>query len=376
MNGKQPLSLYWHIPFCSKKCGYCHFYVLPDKEFLKDELLEGLNLEWRSIAPLLPQSEVVSIYFGGGTPALFGPKRLQEILSWIHQRAPTCEITLEANPEELTVELLRDYRTLGINRLSIGVQSLDDGLLSTLTRQHNAHKALSMVEAAAASGFDNITIDLMYDVPGQTLATWRKTLAQATQLPITHLSLYNLTIEPHTQFDRQKEQLKPRLPDTDTSQQMYEEAVMQLTASGLDQYEVSAFARSGFESRHNSGYWTGRPFYGFGPSAFSYVDNARFRNVANQRVYLEKLRGGQTPIDFREVLSDDERRRELLVIQLRLVTGIDLELFTQLHGPLEKQTLGTLSQLIGHGLLLRTGAQLQLTHRGRLCYDSVATELV
>lgn len=372
---RKPVSLYWHIPFCSQKCGYCHFYVLPDKESLKDELLGGFALEFSNALPLFNDSEVVSIYFGGGTPALFGPQRIQQLLQWQRERlklSSDCEITLEANPDELTPELLDAYRAIGINRLSIGVQSLDDALLSTLTRRHSAQKAISIIEAAKVCGFDNITIDLMYEVPGQTLASWQQTLALAASLPITHLSLYNLTIEPHTQFFAQQEKLIPLLPDSDTSLHMYEAAVVTLQAAGLIQYEVSAFAKPSFQSRHNSGYWTGRPFYGFGPSAFSYWEGRRFRNIANQRRYIKALEGGSSPVDFEETLSPEAQRRELLIIQLRLVEGVPLSSFDSL----EPDTLTKLDELLALGLLTKQSDRLQLTDRGRLCYDEVATELV
>ncbi len=375
MNGKPPdsVSLYWHIPFCTQKCGYCHFYVLPNKESLKDELLQGLLLEFESVFPRISESNIPSIYFGGGTPALFGPERLEKLLQWQRRLKLTsdCEITLEANPEELTVELLEAYRAIGINRLSIGVQSLNDSLLTTLTRRHSAQKAIDMVQAANRIGFDNITIDLMYDVPGQTLDQWKDTLYCAVELPITHLSLYNLTIEPHTQFFKNQAQLKPLIPDDTISQAMYEAAVETLNAAGLHQYEVSAFAKSGFPSRHNSGYWTGRAFHGFGPSAFSYWKGCRFQNVSNQKRYVEALNANQSSVDFEETLTPDAQERELFVIRLRLVEGLDLN-----HFSIDSSTLSSLQELIKHGYLLREGDVVKLTHRGRLCYDSVATELV
>lgn len=375
MSGKEPISLYWHVPFCSRKCGYCHFYVLPDKEELKDELLDGFSLEWSCFKPLLDNREVVSIYFGGGTPSLFGPKRLAQVLSWI-PRAQDCEITLEANPNELTGDLLKAYRDIGVNRLSIGIQSLDDSLLQILTREHNSNKAMDAVRAASQAGFDNITIDLMYDVPNQSLATWRETLDKATSLPITHLSLYNLTIEPHTQFFKKQDQLLSKIPNEEVSLAMYQEAVQHLEKSGLAQYEVSAFARNGFESRHNSGYWTGRSFYGFGPSAFSYWEGRRFQNIANQKRYLEALRAYKSPVDFEEALDANDRRRELFVIQMRLVQGVNMDQFTNQHGQLEPHTLKSLTMLRENGHIHDDNAFVRLTDRGRVCYDAIATELI
>jgi oxygen-independent coproporphyrinogen-3 oxidase len=375
MSGKEPVSLYWHIPFCSRKCGYCHFYVLPDKEELKDELLEGFALEWSRFEPFLDGREVVSVYFGGGTPALFGPKRLQKVLSWI-PRTSSCEITLEANPVDATLDLLKAYADLGINRLSIGVQSLDDTLLQILTREHNAKGAIEAIHNASKAGFNNVTIDLMYDVPNQTLAAWRSTLSMIGKLPIHHLSLYNLTIEPHTQFFKRQGELKPLVPNEETSLAMYQEAVAYLESVHLKQYEVSAFAQSGFESQHNSGYWTGRSFHGFGPSAFSYWGKRRFRNIANQRRYLEALRAGQSPVDFEEKLDEEAHKRELFVIQMRLVKGVHLPTFTALYGSLNRETHSMLSTMIENRLIIDEGGWLKLTDRGRICYDAIATELI
>lgn len=372
-NGKEPVSLYWHIPFCRKKCGYCHFYVLPDQERLKDELLEGFKLEWSLVQPRLAGKEILSVYFGGGTPSLFGAKRLETLLSLISAKG--AEITLEANPTDLSLEQLKRYFAIGINRLSIGVQSFDDTLLQLLTRQHSASLAERGVERAFQAGFSNISIDLMYDIPNQTLQSWQRTLQRAASLPISHLSLYNLTIEPHTQFFKKREALQPRMPIEEVSLQMYLRAVEELESAGLTQYEISAFCREK-PSCHNSGYWTGRAFHGFGPSAFSYWHRRRYRNVASQKLYLQALRSLQEPIDFEERLGEEASRRELLTIALRLNCGVDLESFTAQHGPLQSLTKETLLGLEREGYLLSERSTVKLTTRGRLCYDAIAAELI
>jgi oxygen-independent coproporphyrinogen-3 oxidase len=367
--GKNPYSLYFHLPFCRRKCPYCHFFVLPDKVELKDSLLEALELEWKSISSKREHKELVSIYFGGGTPTLMGPAALEKILKWIEIPAD-CEITLEANPEEVTLPLMQAFAAVGINRVSIGVQSLDDSSLNTLERQHTAKKALLAIENTYQAGISNISIDLMYDLPGQTLTSWEKTLAQVQHLPITHLSLYNLTIEPHTAFFKRKKELIPLLPSPDTSLAMLEAATSSLTH--LKRYEISAFAKPGFASRHNTGYWTGRPFLGLGPSAFSYWDKKRFRNAANLSHYAKALQKGDSPIDFEEELPYPDSLNELLAIHLRLLEGVDLTTFS----PLPEATHQALLQLEAQGWLILSPTRAQLTAQGLLFYDSVAEALI
>lgn len=377
---KNPVSLYFHIPFCTRKCDYCHFYVIPDLEADKDRLMEGFNLEWQRQLPLLIDKQIVSIYFGGGTPSLLGPERIATILAWIqttHQiNSNFVEVTLEANPENTSLSLMKGYADAGINRISIGIQTLDDTLLKQLGRTHTAHKGIEAVYTTVEAGIDNITIDLMYDLPGQTLQHWENTLTTVSKLPIKHLSLYNLTIEPHTVFFKHKKTLCKIIPDEETSLQMYEMAVGMLNAAGLSQYEISAFAKEGFCSRHNIGYWQARPFLGFGPSAFSDWEGRRFRNIANLRKYHKALESNLSPIDFEEKLDPQARTRELFVIALRVLTGVDLIVFEQKHGGLDAETHATIEALIKQGLLQRDVHQISLTKRGILFYDTVAADLI
>lgn len=356
-------SLYFHVPFCTRKCDYCHFFVLPDQDRFKDIYLHALYREWELRSPV---GSPVSIYFGGGTPALLGPAAIETILSWVSPSS-TCEITLEANPENVTLEKMRAFYACGINRISLGVQTLDDPLLTTLTRTHGAERAIKAVEETYLAGFHNISIDLMYDLPGQTLKQWRKTLAQAITLPITHLSLYNLTIEPHTAFYKKRASLQQ--PPPDTSLKMLCEAVEVLQQAGLNRYEISAFARGGAHSRHNTGYWTGRPFLGFGPSAFSYWEGSRFRNVAHLNRYAKALETGQDPADFHEKLPPDEQLKEHLAIGLRLLEGVPLQTWPD-------AIQHTLTSLKEQGFLEMTSTSLRLTPKGLLFHDTVAEEIM
>lgn len=376
------ISLYFHIPFCTKKCDYCHFFVLPDKDVYKTQLIEGLHRELDLWASHLQNKRLVSIYFGGGTPSLLGASLLAQILSKVGSIVPfnpnEIEITLEANPELLTQHLMEEYLQAGVNRVSIGIQSLDDRLLKVLGRLHESTTAIKAVEITSTAGIKNISIDLMYDIPGQTLQSWCHTLQQIKSLPITHLSLYNLTIEPHTVFFKYQEALRKQLPDADSSTAMYRTAIDTLADCSLAQYEISAFAKHDLFSRHNVGYWTARPFLGFGPSAFSYWEGRRFRNIANLNKYLKSLENDKLPVDFTEELTPIRRRKELLAIALRLKKGVDLTAFEQNYGPLDIDTRITMEQLQRNGWLEKDEDKniIKLSETGMLFYDSVAVEII
>lgn len=372
---KEEISLYFHIPFCSKKCSYCHFYVLPDKDPLKKQLMEGLKLEWEQTAKILEGKQIVTIYFGGGTPSLLGAEAIGKILEWVNKKNGNIEITLEANPENITYQLMKEYADVGINRVSIGIQTLDNQLLKTLGRLHSGSKAIDAVHETYEAGIKNISVDLMYDLPNQNLMTWESSLRQVVDLPITHLSLYNLTIEPHTVFFKHKNALEKLLPNEETSLQMYEMAI-DLLSPKLAQYEISAFSSLGKQSHHNVGYWIGRPFFGLGPSAFSYYQNKRFQNIANLSRYHKLLLAKESPVDFLEELKPLSRLRELLAINLRLIAGVDLMKFQTLHGNLDLETIKTLKQLEKDGFIARELDLIKLTKRGILFYDTVAVELI
>ncbi len=374
-------SLYIHIPFCAKKCPYCHFFVLPDRENLKQRFVDAITREWKMHEPSLQGKQLVSIYFGGGTPTRLEPHRLQSLLSLILQSglsiADDCEITLEANPEDVTLSVMQAYQQMGINRVSLGIQSLEEEQLFLLGRSHGVHRGIEAVKMAFAAGLTNISIDLMYDIPRQSLTGWQRTLSRLQGLPITHLSLYNLTFEPHTSFFKRQDTLRPELPSDEESLALLQEGIAAIESLGLQRYEISAFARPGHTSRHNTGYWLGRPFLGLGPSAFSYWEGRRFRHVAHLNRYAEKLDAGQFPIDFEETLSFSARLGELLAIQLRLVQGVDIQLFQDKHGQLPSQLMNTLKNLIQEGLLTRHENQrYALSSKGMLFYDTVASEII
>lgn len=363
----EEISLYFHIPFCTRKCPYCHFYVTSNKQSSKDLLLEALKQEWDLQKEKIEGKRVVSIYFGGGTPALFGPGPIQTILSWI-SIPPDCEITLEANPEEITFKLMQAYKASGINRVSIGVQSLDNDLLKILGRTHTAEKALSGIEATYKAGLTNISIDLMYEIPHQSVPVWKKTLSQLSNLPIKHLSLYNLTIEPGTLFFKKSKKLTPHLPSPDACLEMLNLAVTELEKIGLHRYEISAFSYEGYQSCHNTGYWQGRSFLGFGPSAFSYWEGSRFRNIADLQQYAGRLKASLSPIDFQETLSPEAQQKELLAIALRRLEGIPIKKY-----PVEPPLY---NELLSKGWISLENGIARLTPQGLLFYDSVAETII
>ena len=351
-------SVYIHLPFCKKKCDYCHFFVLPDKEIYKERLHAALLKEIQLISLKKP---LKSLYFGGGTPSLYGPERLQELIRALPEAE---EVTLEANPDGLSLELLKAYKTAGVNRVSLGVQAFDSPQLIKLGRIHNELESQKCVHLIREAGFENITIDLMYDLPGQTLEMWKKTLETAVSLPITHLSLYNLQIEPATVFFKHRSRLEKEMPTDEESLKMYEMAQAVLTDAGLEQYEISAFAKPGYYSKHNVGYWLGREFYGLGPSAFSYREGRRYQNVANLNKYCEAIEKRVFPVDFEEKLEGEQAERELFLIGLRMLQGVKIPSFREELVPLEKEGLITVSD------------KVQLTPKGILLYDAIAETLV
>ena len=373
---KEPLGLYFHVPFCTKKCPYCHFYVVPDDASAHRLLLQGFLLELEQQKPLLQNAALTSLYFGGGTPSLLDPSFFEQLFRRIGEILPfsadEIEITVEANPDSLSLEKTAALAKLGVNRMSIGVQSLDNALLHKLGRTHHAKKALEAVDIALQGGISNLSIDLMYELPGQTLDSWNRTLEQAAAMPIKHLSLYNLTIEPGTVFFKHRENLSKEVADAETCAEMYETALQTLNDSGLHQYEISAFARDGYQAQHNTGYWTGRSFLGIGPSAFSYWQGARFRNKAHLRDYWNALKQGASPVDFSEKLDSPQRQRELFTIALRLLSGVPIEQFNLLDQP----TQTTIHKLIEAGWLQKNDGHIRLTKRGILFYDSIASDLI
>lgn len=323
---------------------------------------------------------IVSLYFGGGTPTKITAEEYAPLFAALYNSFleidPDCEITLEANPEDVSFERMKSYRALGFNRVSIGLQSLQPSELITLGRNHSAERAVEALHAVEGAGFKQISVDLMFELPGQTLTSWQQTLGSLSLLPITHLSLYNLTIEPRTLFFKHRSTLEPQRPSDEERLEMLQYAIDYLPTIGLERYEISAFARNNAYSRHNTGYWIGRPFFGIGPSAFSFFEGERFSNYAHLGRYLETVNRGSLPVDFKERLPYPQNLQELLAVELRLCEGIDLARFTQRNGPLPESFDSTCEILVERGWIEKIGSQIRLTPEGQLFYDSVAVALI
>ncbi len=375
----EELSLYFHIPFCKKKCPYCHFYVIPENAAHKELLLDSLLLEWEQKLPLIKNATIQSIYFGGGTPSLF-VDGIEAILTLIFQSGlqipPDVEITIEANPDDITKDLILKILSCGINRLSLGVQSLVDNTLITIGREHSASKALDAISIASENGMKNISIDLMYDLPGQSVSSFQKTLGILPSLPITHISLYNLDILPGTSFYKSRKKLEKTLPSDALSLELHNMAMASIRDAGFTRYEISAFAKNNLISKHNTGYWLGRNHLGYGPSSFSFYQGRRFQNVTSLSKYAEKLKKGASPLFFEETLPIEQRIKEQFCVQLRLLDGIDILSFEKKWGTIPPDMQKELDKLILEGFLEKSNSSVALSNKGLLFHDEIAVRLI
>lgn len=360
------LGIYIHVPFCGKKCGYCDFYSL---KYSKNSAESYLQAVLRNIDNYGDSARSVdTIYFGGGTPSLLFPEQLSLIIERIREKfivSDECEITLEANPSGLSPERLRKLRETGINRLSIGVQSMLDSELELLGRSHNSDRAERAVLDAAGAGFENISCDLMLAVPGQTISSLETSAKRLANLPIKHISAYILKVEAGTPFDC--DEIRSVVPDDETSADFYLHAVSVLESLGFRQYEVSNFAVSGYESRHNCRYWQCREYIGIGPSAHSCFGGKRFAVESS----LEKF----ICSDVQPVYITDDSPcgfEEYAMLRLRLREGLDLRNIGERRASLEKK----LPPLIASGYVNFDGDIISLTPKGFLISNSVIEHLI
>ena len=321
----EKLGVYIHIPFCRSKCDYCDFYSLSGREARMDDYLKALIAHLREAGPLTKGYQVDSIFFGGGTPSFFGDKRLRSVLSEVEKRfdvSRDTEATVECNPDSVDEKMLTRLRRAGVNRISLGVQSACDAQLSALHRPHTFEQAKQAVAAARGAKIKNVSLDLIYGLPGQDLDSWKDTLEQVLALEPEHLSGYGLTVESGTPLDA-RVQRGEVLPDDDTQADMYLWMVDRLAQAGYKQYEVSNFARTGFQSRHNLKYWMGRPYVGFGPGAHSDFGGRRYSFVRDLDAYIDGVLGGGTVIDQSDLIPHRERGGEYLMLRLRTTRGIE-----------------------------------------------------
>lgn len=320
-----PLGLYIHIPFCKQKCAYCDFYSLPNGEARMDDYADALCAHLAEFSPRAAGYLVDTVYFGGGTPSYLGEKRLIRILKTVFKKyrlAKDAEITLEANPDSAgDWKILRSLRRAGFNRLSLGMQSADDGELREIGRVHTAAQTSAAVEAARRAGFQNLSLDLIYGLPGQTLKRWQENLSAASVLEPEHLSCYGLKVEEGTPLYGRRTEIC--LPDDELQADMYLFAVEYLRRQGYQQYEISNFARDGLVSRHNLKYWTLGEYLGFGPGAHSDLGGVRFAYARDLEGYIRGVRGQGPLLSENDRIPPMDRDVEWLMLGLRTVRGLD-----------------------------------------------------
>ncbi len=377
-------GLYLHIPFCQGKCRYCDFYSVNFEREIVEEYIHFLKEELRIYSSLLNNEKkgkpvMQTVYFGGGTPGLLTARQVAgilELLSRDFTLSPSAEISLEVNPSSLTEDKIRDYRRIGINRLSIGVQSFNDRELSFLGRRHDSREALEKIELASQY-FDNYSIDLIYAIPGQTLAEWEKTLKQAVQLSPYHISLYSLQIEKGTPLAAALAAGEFKKTDDALDADMYLLARQVLTANGYEHYEISNFARKGYQSRHNRIYWEFTPYLGVGAGAHSFIAPERFWNHADLFLYMEKLKAGKLPVEERIESSKEEMMAEMVFMGLRLLEGVSLTEFYDLFNvKLNEYYAREIEKLKLQGLISVGDERIRLTEKGLLLGNLVFMEFL
>ncbi|WP_038032692.1 radical SAM family heme chaperone HemW [Thermonema rossianum] len=371
-------GIYIHIPYCKQACYYCDFHFSTSQRTLPamiDAICQELNLQ-KDYLPGKPSLQ--SIYFGGGTPSLLSPLHLERILNTIyklHHVETDAEVTLEANPDDLSLEKLQSFYQLGINRLSIGIQSFQDDVLRQLHRAHSAKQAIEAVRQAQAVGFRHISIDLIYGIPGVSHNRWLKDIEQALALQVGHISAYCLTIEEKTVFGRWYQ--KGKLTPTDDAVAAAQMALLieRLEAAGFVHYEISNFALPGQFARHNSSYWKQLPYLGVGPAAHSYDGHSRQANIANNALYIKSIAAGKVPAQG-EVLSPQDHANELLLTGLRTIWGCSLSRIRQYLTPRQWDGLQQeIARYVAEGYLQLENDTLRLTKKGKFIADSILEAL-
>ena len=377
--GKKPLGIYIHVPFCRSKCQYCDFYSLTTNDARRmDSYLDAVCAHIRESGFLAPEHEVDTVYFGGGTPSFFGAEGMAVILATIRKNfdvAGNAEITFEANPDSVNPKLLRRLRSEGFNRVSLGIQCDNDEILQKIGRPHTYAQAVEAVRRIRKAGFRNLSLDLIYGLPGQTREMWERTLQNVLLLDPEHISCYGLKVEEGTPLYEYKDSCD--IPDDDAQADMYLTATEILHLKGYRQYEISNFAKRHKESRHNLKYWTGGEYLGFGPDASSDFAGKRFSMIRDLDGYVRGvLEGEQVIADLQEV-PPRERAGEYLMMRLRTTSGIQKEdyekQFLLPFAPLEKKLEECLHR--GHAFRSNTG-WWRLTPEGMLISNSIISDLL
>ncbi len=376
---KTPLGIYIHVPFCRSKCQYCDFYSIATKDDrLMDDYLDAVCNHIKEAGALAPGYQVDTVYFGGGTPSFFGADGMATILTAIRRSFDVysdAEITFEANPDSVSPKLLHRLRAEGFTRVSLGIQCDDDEILKKIGRVHTYEQAVDAVSKIRRAGFKNLSVDLIYGLPGQTPISWEDTLHNVLKLAPEHISCYGLKVEEGTPLYANLPYVK--LPEDDDQADMYLAAVEILRRKGYRQYEISNFAKRGLESRHNMKYWTGGEYLGFGPDASSDFAGKRFKIIRDLRGYIDGIENGGQVLEEVQEVPLRERAGEYLMMRLRTTFGISGEEYEKQFllpfAPLEEK----LEELRKHGQTLRgEGGRWRLTPEGFLLSNTILTDLL
>lgn len=372
---KKPTSAYVHIPFCTQICYYCDFSKVFIKNQPVDAYLQALIREFRSY----DITELRTLYIGGGTPTSISAVQLDYLLTELIRDLNLNtleEFTIEANPGDLTVDKIEVLQKSAVNRVSLGVQTFNDKHLKRIGRSHNEAQIYSTIDALKTAGFQNISIDLIYALPGQTMDDVRSNVAKALSLNIPHLSLYSLILEHHTVFMNKMRRGKLHLPTEDLEAEMFEYIISEMERNGFEHYETSNFTKPGFESRHNLMYWENVEYYGVGAGASGYLDGIRYRNRGPIQHYLKGVSEGNARLS-EEVLSKNEMMEEELFLGLRKKEGVSIGKFEQKFGTSFEKRYGQIVQeLQSDGLLKENNGFIQMTKKGLFLGDTVAEKFI
>lgn len=372
---KKPTSAYVHIPFCTQICYYCDFSKVFIKNQPVDAYLQALIREFRSY----DITELRTLYIGGGTPTSISAVQLDYLLTELIRDLNLNtleEFTIEANPGDLTVDKIEVLQKSAVNRVSLGIQTFNDKHLKRIGRSHNEAQIYSTIDALKTAGFQNISIDLIYALPGQTMDDVRSNVAKALSLNIPHLSLYSLILEHHTVFMNKMRRGKLHLPTEDLEAEMFEYIISEMERNGFEHYEISNFTKPGFESRHNLMYWENVEYYGVGAGASGYLDGIRYRNRGPIQHYLKGVSEGNARLS-EEVLSKNEMMEEELFLGLRKKEGVSIGKFEQKFGTSFEKRYGQIVQeLQSDGLLKENNGFIQMTKKGLFLGDTVAEKFI
>jgi oxygen-independent coproporphyrinogen III oxidase len=365
-------GIYIHIPFCKQACHYCNFHFSTSLRY-KNELVAALLKEMDLQHEYFAADRIDTIYVGGGTPSLCTGEEIKNLLEKIQSLFnvdPSVEITLEANPDDINNEKLEEWKLSGINRLSIGVQSFFEEDLRWMNRAHTAMQATENLQLARER-FNNITMDLIYGSPGLTNEKWKQNVERAIAFDIPHLSCYALTVEPKTPLDKLIKQHRSADVDPGLQSEQFLMLMDWMANAGYEHYEISNFAKPGFRSRHNSSYWQGKKYIGFGPSAHSFDGNSRWWNISNNQQYIDSIRKGIIPME-KEELTVTQKLNEFIMISLRTIEGLDLSGINEADAT---NILWESQKYIDKGLIKKEKTFLRLTNEGKLLADGIAADL-